>query len=689
MSPLEAVFLPLEAVSPPLAPMVDDRAAKMRKLFGTSALHKNTAVLAKTLAALRGLSDDELQDILGTDRHMLQRGVHEVWHAIRVDIEVPLVAGGARSLCMASWSKALQYFVSESANYRDLMHQLWKTRPCSEDNPYTLLVYADETIPGNVLNLQYPRKSFVVSCAVKEWGPTLLTNGALWMPLLCVRSNACKSIAGGAAAVWSAMLRQMLLIEKISTHGIPVSFGLGDDATLFFRVGNFLLDGDAIRLVYGSKGGRPKLPCIGCLNVTSDTNVVGSGMVSLRCADPSLFDFATDEDLWQKADLLEAARSGERKRLATSLGMNFVPQGFLWCKPLRPLVSPASCLTYDAMHVIYVNGIADDEYTNIMPRLLAAGVTWEHLRDYFRSAWCHARVFAGRNALSTAFGPGTEQHFSSSGSCTFTASQHLCIMPIFLHFLETVAAQMCPGRLEKEISSFRALSAMSFLVRHGKSSPLSGHPTAASGHSTAASGNSTAARLRDACSAWAQASARAYPDDARQSHKAHWLHHIPMQLVRDGFVLDCFVGERNQSMFKEAVRTIANTSAFESSVMARVLSRCLAHVEIPHAFQDHLLKPQACMELGGLSALAMKFGGTLFAKDDIIVHRESFYCIVACALVGNQYHFLVRALEVLGQRTPSSYRCAQIPTVTCIAAELEDYHATAWHWNAEEAMILL
>ena len=69
--------------------MVDDRAAKMRKLFGTSALHKNTAVLAKTLAALRGLSDDEPQDTLGTDRHTPQRGVHEVRHATRADTEVP------------------------------------------------------------------------------------------------------------------------------------------------------------------------------------------------------------------------------------------------------------------------------------------------------------------------------------------------------------------------------------------------------------------------------------------------------------------------------------------------------------------------------------------------------------------------------------------------------------------------
>ena len=412
--------------------------------------------------------------------------------------------------------------MSKSANYKDLMRQLWRTKPCSQANPYTLLLYADETVPGNVLNLQYPRKSFVASCAVKEWGPSFLSTGALWMPLVCVRSNVCNGIRGGVDAVWTALLRQLLLVENIATSGIPVSFGPGEDAMLFFRVNNFLLDGEAIREVFCSKGGRPKLPCVACLNVTSDDAIVGGGMVALTCADSSLFDLATDDDLWRKADRLEAARPADRKKLSTSLGWNYVPEGFLWCRPLRRFISPSRCLTYDAMHVIYVNGIADDEFTSIMPRLLHAGVTWENMRDYFRSAWCHAKVFIGRNALRTAFGEGLERHFYSSGKCSFTASQHLCIIPIFLHFLETVATRMFPGVLEKEIGSFRALSALNLLVKSGKSSV---------GH---------AARLRDACEAWAHATARAYGVDARRTHKAHWLHHIPMQLARDGFCARLF-----------------------------------------------------------------------------------------------------------------------------------------------------
>ena len=63
------------------------------------------------------------------------------------------------------------------------------------------------------------------------------------MPLVCVRTNMCKLFAGGVAAVWTALLRQLLLVEKISTSGIPVSFGPGEDAVLFFRVGIFCWTG--------------------------------------------------------------------------------------------------------------------------------------------------------------------------------------------------------------------------------------------------------------------------------------------------------------------------------------------------------------------------------------------------------------------------------------------------------------
>ena len=73
--------------------MGDGRAAKMRKLFGVSGLHENTSALTKTLQALRCLSDDELRDVLGASRKSLDKGVHNVYEHVFVDIQLPLVGG--------------------------------------------------------------------------------------------------------------------------------------------------------------------------------------------------------------------------------------------------------------------------------------------------------------------------------------------------------------------------------------------------------------------------------------------------------------------------------------------------------------------------------------------------------------------------------------------------------------------
>ena len=138
------------------------------------------------------------------------------------------------------------------------------------------------------------------------------------------------------------------------------------------------------------------MPCIGCLNVVSDDKLCRGGLVALTTSDPSLFDIATDADIWQKADLLESARPAALPRLSMALGLNYVREGFLWCKPLRPFIRPAACLTYDAMHVVLAQGVADLEYEQLLPRLAEEGIRWEHLHSYCQSDWKFPRSLGGQ-----------------------------------------------------------------------------------------------------------------------------------------------------------------------------------------------------------------------------------------------------------------------------------------------------
>ena len=357
-----------------------ERNAKIRKLFAKAGLTSYVTHLAKTLEALRTLDEEELEMILGMKtRKSLQGSVDEVWDELRVAVRIPLVSGGNYTLDIVSWTKALQHAVRTSSSFRELLTALFRAHACTLTNPYSLAYYADETIPGNTVNLDFPRKTLAMSASIKELGPSTLSLGAAWIPLVFVRSIVCKTIVGGGGAVFTVLLRQMFLVEKIATQGVLLDLDVGTVA-FYFRMGNCLLDGDTIGMMYGSKRGRPELPCIGCLNVVSDGALVrdDNGLVPLSCVDASLLSIASNEDLWQKADALEDAAARHNatalKQLETSLGLNYHPEGFLWCKPLRHFIRPAETLTFDPMHILLSQGVADLEYEHLLPRLSEEGI---------------------------------------------------------------------------------------------------------------------------------------------------------------------------------------------------------------------------------------------------------------------------------------------------------------------------
>ena len=195
-----------------------------------------------------------------------------------------------------------------------------------------------------------------------------------------------------------------------------------------------------------------------------------------------------------------------------------------------------------------------------------------------------------------AFSKSKEIHFTSTGKFSLTASEHLTAMPVVLHVLETVVVSKAPNRLCAEINSSRALAAVTTLVKDGKL------------------GGGDADRLRRACELRGKLHALAYPDAPQTQHKLHWLYHLPMQLARDGWLLDCFVGERSHSHVKPAAREAHSTASFEATLLKRLWSERMASLDKPDLFNDRLIKPTPCPEYGGVAAAAMVFQGATWAK---------------------------------------------------------------------------
>ena len=220
---------------------------KARKILGSLGLGSNVFKLTETLAALRALSDDDLQEVLGMHRGSLRALQDHAWDFIKTELRLEYVTGGTCVIPMGSFGNSLQVLVRECCSFRELIHTLWRSKPCSQEEPYTLLLYGDECTPGNILNLEYPKKSLVISALIKELVPTVLNVNASWLFLAVVRSN----LRG--AAVWAAVLRRLFLVEDIATTGVHLDLGASHRAVLYFRMGNVLLDGDAVRMMYAAK----------------------------------------------------------------------------------------------------------------------------------------------------------------------------------------------------------------------------------------------------------------------------------------------------------------------------------------------------------------------------------------------------------------------------------------------------
>jgi len=489
-----------------------------------------------------------------------------------------------------------------------------------------------------------------------------------------IRTTLCKTLRCGGAAVWTAVLKQLFLVERVSEVGISLVIR-GRHVNLFLIMGTFLLDGDAVRMMFGSKGARGKLPCIGCLNVSTDPALEGDGMVSVQSFDVDAFVRATDEDLWAKADALETASRGPataRKKLETALGLNYAPEAFLWCKPLRRFVRPSECLTFDQVHILLTQGLADDEYERILPRLERAGITWDHMDRFVHADWRSAKCFSQSAKLAEVFGAARRLHWRSTKSFSLSASTHLAVMPICLHFLETIVDKLAPGRLTKEINSFRCLVAVVSLVKEGKTKRCD------------------ADQLQRACVAHAKAFLRAYPDDIKLSVKQHWLFHLAWQLLRDGFVLDCYVGERGHAAIKACALTLGNTDIFEASLLRRMFAHTVACLRDLETLWGHLLKPKPSVFFGGPVAKAMMFGGTLYARDDVVLACNEVFVISCFMFVGGEFHMVASQLITEEEVTPSSYRCLRSEDSQSMPlAGMTLRFAASWYWSDERHALVI
>ena len=189
--------------------------------------------------------------------------------------------------------------------------------------------------------------------------------------------------------------------------------------------------------------------CLGCLNVCGNRSKslaafdATGHIVDITCVDSSRFHMCTDEDLWEKSDILARERhvpmtKKAREDRETHVGLHDAPHGLLQNMALRAHLRPVSFLTHDPTHIMFSNGMVHTELDHVMPLLKDFGVEFAELRAIL-GPWKRPRAFRGVNGLPAVFSQSRASHFASSGHVQGFASEVMSVVPPLAHMLETTS----------------------------------------------------------------------------------------------------------------------------------------------------------------------------------------------------------------------------------------------------------
>ena len=215
------------------------------------------------------------------------------------------------------------------------------------------------------------------------------------------------------------------------------------------------------------------------------------------------------------------------------------------------------------------------------------------------------------------------------------ASELLLLYPLITFFLQSIVSKT--GKLALEIRSFEALALVLELIRRGKE------------------GCDVSTQLADAIIVHARAFASAYPELVPKP-KAHYVYHIPMQLRRDGWIIDAFVGERKHIGIKSFGSDTKNTRDYEKTVLFQAFAKQAADLEVCTTLSDRLLRPQPAQDLastfGAASvniANAVSYMGTEISSGDLVVVGDTVIKVRCCLAADDQLFLACDTYDKISQ----------------------------------------
>ena len=159
------------------------RHGRLASLFGLG------KVAGATISRLLDKVQREPEVLEGSHkRKTLDRALVTNIEEISCFVTLKLEKGGDEQWQVLSLAKATRELASQCASFRELLQWLYTARPCAPSCRWHLIVYFDETTPGDLLRLDNKRKTMGIYASVLEFGPAILRHEQAWIPLAVMRS---------------------------------------------------------------------------------------------------------------------------------------------------------------------------------------------------------------------------------------------------------------------------------------------------------------------------------------------------------------------------------------------------------------------------------------------------------------------------------------------------------------------
>lgn len=458
---------------------------------------------------------------------------------LKILIDVPLKKGGTFSWGILHPAGLFQHYSRCSKAYQDMVKKARERYP----GKWHLILYEDEIQPGNAFLGK--RKVHAWYFSFREFDQQLSDENA-WLSFAVLQSCIVANVRGAFSCV-SKLVHQSLFTLKAPNFASGVAVLCPEPYLVQVDLED-LQDADALKYKWDIKGHGGLKPCMHCSNCFMKGHSATEAHANFVDITDLVWDRvknsqATDQEIWDAQDellgLLDVRGGSEtRKKLETFYGQNTNKDGLLACKELRPWVKPSRS-SYDPMHCLFSNGIADLEVTLLCDAL-------EKLKFDFRKIEAFVNI---------GWSPAKKLQFSSDG-VKGMASECLRAVALLRHFLVKLVKPF--GVLVDEVASFEALADVVGQVQ--KLKLYTKIPDV------------EADKLQMLMAAHFCAFKKTWGTDAVLP-KHHYSMHLPEQLKRLGILLDAFVCERKNKLPKEVVehyRIAKITTLVELSIVTHM-----------------------------------------------------------------------------------------------------------------------